>query len=94
MHCSKLNAHLYSLHVVPSPACACGFESEDSTHYLLKCPLFHNSRVKMLASIAAVSTDIVLDTNLLLYGSKNISKENVINIFSAVHTFIEETNRL
>ena len=33
MKCSKLNFHLYSLHVLDSPACPCGHNHEDSNHY-------------------------------------------------------------
>ena len=49
MHCSKLNTHLFKLHVVPSPACSCGCDNEDSNHYLLHCPVFHVPRVKLLS---------------------------------------------
>ena len=34
MQSSKLNAHVHSLHVSESPACACGFDNEISEHYL------------------------------------------------------------
>ena len=95
MHCSKLNAHLFSLHVVDSPACSCGYNIEDSNHYLLKCPLFHTPRVKMLASVASeLPMNITIDANLLLHGSKTIKQANLRNMFKAVHCFIEETKRL
>ena len=42
MKCS--NFHLFSLHVVDSPACLCGHDCEDSNHYLLQCPLFYQAR--------------------------------------------------
>ena len=41
MKCSRLNAHLYNLHVVDSPGCSCGHDIEDNNHYLLICPLYH-----------------------------------------------------
>ena len=51
MKCSKLNFHLFSLHVVDSPACPCGNDCEDSNHYLLRCPLFYQARSKLLNEI-------------------------------------------
>ena len=44
MKCSKLNFHLYSLHVLDSPACPCGHSCEDSNRYLLLCPLILSSK--------------------------------------------------
>ena len=45
MNCSKLNAHLFSLHVVDSPKCVCGCAVEDTSHFLMKCPLYHIDKV-------------------------------------------------
>ena len=95
MHCSKLNAHLFSLHVVASPGCLCGYVNEDSTHYLFNCPFFKTPREKMLASVASiVPVPTTVDTKLLLYGSDALSKGKLTDIFQAVHCFIEESDRL
>ena len=95
MNCSKLNAHLYSLHVVASPGCSCGYDMEDNSHYLLKCPLFYVPRTKMLTSIARViPVNILIDVNMLLSGCDTLSNANNTAIFHAVHCFIEETARL
>ena len=94
MKCSKLNAHLYSLHVVDSPGCSCGHDTEDSNHYLLICPLYQTSRNKMLKSIAAITPQTLIDSNLLLYGSDGLTKAVNTDIFQLVHLFIEETARL
>ena len=51
MKCNKLNFHLFSLHVVDSPACPFGHDCEDSNHYLLHCPLFYQARNMMLNEI-------------------------------------------
>ena len=65
MKCSKLNYHFYSLHVLDSPACPCGQDSEDSNHYLLLCPLYFQSRITMLNKIrhltrTHISCDLLL----------------------------------
>ena len=68
MKCSrpKLNFHLYSLHVLDSPACPCGHDREDSNHYLLHCPLYFQARITMLNKIrhltrTHISCDLLLD---------------------------------
>ena len=35
-------------HVSESPACGCGFDNEDTEHYLLQCPLHLAPRQLML----------------------------------------------
>ena len=95
MHCSKLNAHLFSLHIVVSPCCSCGHDKEDSVHYLLHCPLFYADCAKMLTSLSSVLPyNIAINVDLLLHGSDTLSKENNVAVFKLVHRFIEETGRL
>jgi hypothetical protein len=93
MQCSKLNAHLFSLHVVDSPQCTCGYNMEDNKHYLLNCPLYTLPRVKMLQSIQNIGIN-VLHVDTLLYGINEIDYSSNKDIFKAVHIFIEETERL
>ena len=46
MNCSNLSAsHLFSLHVVNSPACICSHKAEDTAHYFLDCPLYYTQRM-------------------------------------------------
>ena len=93
MKCSKLNFHLFSLHVADSPACPCGNDCEDSNHYLLQCPLFYQARNKLLNEIRALTmTDISCE--LLLYGSTDLGIELSKKVFAAVHRFIDESDRL
>ena len=71
MKCSKLNFHLFSLHVVDSAACPCGNDCENSNHYLLQCPVFYQARNMMMNEIRKLTmTDI--SCNLLLYGSAEL----------------------
>ena len=92
-HQMLLSFHLFSLHVVDSPACPCGNDCEDSNHYLLRCPLFYQTRNKLLSEIRALTmTDISCE--LLLYGSTDLGIELSKKVFDAVHRFIDESDRL
>ena len=85
MKCSKLNFHLFSLHVVDSPACPSGHDCEDSNHYLLRCPLFYQARNMLLNEIRELTmTDVSCE--LLLYESADLSIEISKEVFDAVHS--------
>ncbi len=88
MNCSKLNAHLFSLHVSDTAQCPCGYETEDTEHFLLQCPLYYIPRQSMLQSLAQQNIYINdINVSLLLFG--NVVYDSLINknIFSAVHKF-------
>ena len=92
MQCSKLNHHLFLLHVVDSPAC--GHNIEDSSHYLLECPLFDRDRIQMYCQIAPVVNVNQIGVKGLLYGVSHLSIDDNLKIFDAVHGFIAGTGRL
>ncbi len=94
LKCSKLNSHLFDLHVMDSPACLCGHNVEDSVHFLLHCQLHANSRDKMLQTINDLLVDQNLNVNILLHGSEKLDFKINCDIFKAVHLFISESNRL
>ena len=94
MRCSKLNLHLFLLHVADSPSCACGFDVEDSNHFLLECPLFNAERQTMLQAISVILDIQNLHEETLLFGSDNCDLERNKLIFRAVHQFIKDTKRL
>ena len=94
MQCSKLNYHLFLLHVVDSPACVCGHNIEDSSHYLLHCPLFDRDRTVMYQQIAHVVNINHIKVENLLYGVNYLSTDDNLKIFDAVHDFIAGTGRL
>ena len=93
MKCSKLNFHLYSLHVLDSPACPCGHNREDSNHYLLLCPLYFQARIIMLNKIRHL-TRTHISCDLLLYGAPELDLVTNYKVFDAVHEFISSTDRL
>ena len=88
-NCSALNQHLHSKNIVPSPLCVCG-SIEDTDHFLLRCPLYHNHRQEMLISVSRLCQPTV---NVLLYGDDNLSGAFNDNkqIFDAVHDFLIKT---
>ena len=90
---SKLNYHLYSLHVLDSPACPCGHDREVSNHYLLNCPLYFQSRIAMLNKIRHL-TRTHISCDLLLYGAPELNLVTKCKVFDAVHEFISSTDRL
>ena len=93
MNCSKLNFHLYSLHVLESPVCICGHNCEDSNHSLLHCPLYYVARNKMFKEIRNLS-HYQVSSDMLLYGVAELGVDINREIFDAVHEFIEVTGRL
>ena len=93
MKCSKLNFDLFSLHVIDSPACPCGHIREDSSPYLLQCPLYFQARNKMLNDIRQLCT-FHISGNLLLYGAVELDYATNCKLFDAVHDYIDETGRL
>ena len=41
IQCSNLNGHLYSMKIIDSSACSCGFVNENEFYFLLVCLLFN-----------------------------------------------------
>jgi hypothetical protein len=94
MQCSKLNMHLFQLHVTDSPACPCGHLLEDSNHFLLNCHLYDAQRQQMLLSMPNNIDINDIDNKTLLFGNENHDFKTNQIIFKAVHAFILESNRL
>ena len=87
--CSALNNDLFLKNMTDSPSCACG-QIEDAGHFLLQCTLYADHRDILRNALLAHPR---ITTRLLLYGDSTISDNSNIIIFSAVHNFIENTNR-
>ena len=93
MKCSNLNAHVFALHVIESPSCACGHNFEDSDHYLLHCPLFMVQRHHLLQTLNAMNI-YEFNVDILLFGSEIFNNKFNISIFEATQTFISDNDRL
>lgn len=95
MKCSKLNAHLFSLHVMDSAACTCGFDLEDTNHYLFHCPLFTLERNILYNSFNDLDfQNLVINEEILIRGGLNLTLDQNVSIFKIVFKFIESTSRL
>ena len=92
MLCSELKDHLFShIHVVDSPACACGYHRENNKHFLLDCPLFNNERVVLLNNLARIAFKPTVSN--LLYGNESLSVKCNIEAFGYIQDFICSTKR-
>ena len=94
MKCSKLNYHLFLLHVTDSPAWPCRHNVEDSAHFLLYCPLYDVERQNMYNLIPNHVQIDSLNTETLLFGSEDYDLITNKCIFKAVQSFISESDRL
>ena len=90
MNCSSLNSHLFFKNLINSPNCSCG-EIETTAHYLLHCPKYHTIRNDLYDLLADIPLEIT--TNLLTFGSEELSDELNIHIFKSTQTYIIKSKR-
>ena len=60
MRSSDLKGHLYSMKIIESSACPCGFKKEDEIHFVLACPLYNRPRVTLLNVHFTVRTLLII----------------------------------
>ena len=89
--CSSLNQHLHKRNLVCNAFCICG-EVESNTHYLLTCPRYTRMRDEMVKSINQI-TNPTITTDVLLFGTDEVSDEVNTTIFKAVQIFIKTSKR-
>ena len=101
---SQLSAHLFPFGFVESPRCSCGVAHETVPHYLMDCPLYAAQRERLLVAIRNIiaptlhpATLPILDKDayikILLFGSKDLSSEEIILLFRATQNFILNSDR-
>ena len=97
---STLNAHLFQICQpnTTSPSCRCGHHNEDTSHYTLWCPLYHNHRLTLfndvhtlLPNFKHLSPRDKLDTLLFC---KNVVKGKQLQITHLFHAYIAPGPRL
>ena len=66
---SDLKDHLYSMKIIESSVCSCGFKNEDAIHFFLACPLYNRPRVTLPNALAHIAPFTI---RTLLYGNDNI----------------------
>ena len=101
---SQLNSHLFDMNIVPTAACSCNFLKEDTSHFLLFCPLHNLPRLQLLRSVTNVlapgahpNSLLNLDSNrlieIMLYGSVDLSEDLNTVIFAVVQLNITLSRR-
>ena len=81
-----------------NPFCSCGQEIETTSHFLLHCPLYSDSRTTFLNNIKSIKSDVleksdIISTNLLLYGDMSLSTENNTSILNFTIKFLPDSGR-
>ena len=87
--CSTLFHHLFLKNIVDSPLCRCG-SIETTTHFFLECSRYDHIRPILYDRINQLTS---LSLHTLLYGDETKSFQINIEIFKAVHKFIEGSKR-
>ena len=97
---SHLNEHKFrhNFRDTLNPLCSCMNEPETTSHFLLRCCNFVNSRNILMNDISYIDNSILLLSesnliNLLLYGSKKYDSITNKTILTIVINFIKSTKR-
>ena len=89
--CSALNADLFRVNLVQSPACRCSYPVENAIHYFFDCTLYTDHRTVFFNNLTKFQ--IILDTNVLLNGSNLLTFDENQDLFKCVQDFIKISNR-
>jgi len=76
--CSSLNSDLYRINITNDPKCQCGAPYEDSTYYLMECPLYQNERDCLFRNLRETHKNI----ETLLFGNDEININETSIIFN------------
>ena len=87
---SNLNGHLYSMKLIDSPACSCGFINENEFHFFLVCPLYNRPRVTLQNAMGNIAPFIL---RTLLYRSENLDLTVNKRIVTETLRFIKDSKR-
>ena len=87
---SNLNGHLYSMKLIDSPACSCGFINENEFHFFLVCPLYNRPRVTLQNAMGNIAP---FTLRTLLYGSENLDLTVNKRIVTETLRFIKDSKR-
>ncbi len=88
---SNLNDHLFKKGCVTDRSCSCGFEREDTRHFMLHCNQYDTQRIVLQNKLSDFNVNLTI--KLLLYGSDNLSEQQNMHIFNCVYDYIEQSKR-
>ena len=92
MQCNNLNGHLYTMKIIDSPACSCGFINENEFHFLLVCPLYNRPRVTLQNAMGHIAP-FTLRNLLYAYGDDNLNFTKNKRIITETLRFINASKR-
>ena len=87
---SILNYDLFRFNLKDNPGCACGFECENVFHFFLECPINEHIRNTLFLILQIYGA---MDIDIILYGNKNLTEAQNVDIFTAVQTFVRNSHR-
>jgi hypothetical protein len=96
---SGLSQHLHSVNIIDGNTCPlCHLEVETATHYFLRCPVFHEPRARLLASLASlIPLHLLNDDNAivtgLIFGFHDLDFNKNSEVFLITQDYILNTNR-
>ena len=82
--------YLYSVKIVESSACFCGFVNERAFHFFLVCPLYNGPRVTLQNTLVHMAPFTI---RTLSYGVDNLELSENKRIISAMLEFINDLKR-
>ena len=95
---SPLNTHQFTIQKCLSPQCACGHYSENTLHFTLQCPQYHQHRTQLLSDISDIlQHDFTTlhkhaQLDILLHGT-DLSTSDGLRVAKAFQNFIIKTGR-
>ena len=99
LHASSLNSHKFYICRTTSPCCECGHKREDTSHYLLYCPLYVAARDDLFRTLTKLlnrnfaTMTAPAKADILLHGPQNVNENTARNVAFAVQNFIFRTCR-
>ena len=89
LNMSDLRSDMFNRHISEDKYCNCGFPNETADHYLLNCPLYHETRLNTLSILPPIAQNC----NVLLFGNAGFSLAFNEYIILTVHEFIMLSGR-
>ncbi len=77
---NDLNSHLFVKGCSESPKRSCGHRCENMCHFIWYCPIYKQLRQSLLAELHKLNLLVPVNSDLLLYGNKDLSLDCNLHI--------------
>ena len=81
----SLAASLAKIHIMDSPRCECGYETEDLNHVLWQCNKYNSQRLKPIQKLSKQKLQLPLSVTVLFTKPK-------VSVCKALHSFFKQCN--